>query len=70
MGRKVAECVKQRHDTEQQAFGAARNAQRRGLTAMFKVGTYQCDQCRFPSGKRAWHWGNKRPAKVRGRSHP
>lgn len=54
-------CTKRRYYTEKEAGEAGRKTQRFGMPTGWRWTTYRCDQCRFDSGQRAWHWGHSRP---------
>lgn len=53
-------CTKKCHRTPKEATTAARAASRFAPTG-WRWTVYRCDQCRFDSGMRAWHWGHNRP---------
>ncbi len=60
-------CTKQRYLHESEAHTAALNARRSKFAPQWGFNVYRCDQCRFDSGQRAWHWGHRRPGRFGGR---
>lgn len=58
-------CTKQRYAYESEAKSAAVLACRH-LSYGWYFTAYQCRSgCRFPDGKKAWHWGHDRPRRGR-----
>jgi hypothetical protein len=62
----MSKCQKQRYPFEAQALAAGQRTARDQLQVT-RIRAYQCDSCRYPSGKRAWHWGHQYRRYVLGR---
>lgn len=57
---KFTACAKKKYHSMREAAAAARWVCRVNRDAR-PVHAYQCKDCAFPDGRRAWHWGHLRP---------
>lgn len=54
-------CRKARYPCESGALAAGRRVHQETLDAR-SMSAYQCRDCRYPDGQRAWHWGHFHPS--------
>lgn len=54
----MTKCTKRMYATQDLAATAGHSTHRAQLDVR-AMHTYQCKTCRFPGGKKAWHWGHR-----------